>query len=127
MNSRDIARVFLYLKNLPQADRLVDSFISYLKRKNLSHLFPSILEKMRILEEEIPSEETLLVENPFPLSEEEKKTFQEIFHSEQVKVKKDSSLIGGAEFMKDGVIYHGSVKSRINKLEERLAQDNEAI
>jgi F-type H+-transporting ATPase subunit delta len=127
IRSQQLAQALLLMVQEVNGDtqKATQQFLLFLERNNLSNLLPNVIFYLEKEQQKIEQAHAFSITSPYKLStatvDQILATFQS-GGSSKVEKTVDESLIGGVIVQHNGVIYDGSIKTQLVKLEESLTK-----
>ncbi len=122
-HSKILAQTLIRLSQSENAEKLIETFFEYLKKKSFLGLLPQIKNHIQRESETLLRKQTLTISSKHTLSKLE---IEEIISlvgaddSVDVDLILDSNIIGGFSTSYNGKIYDGSLQNQINQLHGQL-------
>ncbi len=118
-----LAKSLYILGKKEEGDKVVSSFLDYIKKRHLEKNLPKIVSHLKNILEKDNKANDINISSAFKLSENEENKLKNIVGSPKDKKVLnivDSNLLGGGVVGHKGYIYDFSIRNKLDKLKESL-------
>lgn len=121
MTSRELAKELYKIGKTTDAGELADSFISYIEKKNMTHLLPGVLKQLEILAKKDYQENALKITfAKKPTEETVSHVVKMIDVDMEPSVSIDNDILSGFIAEYNGKYIDASTKTYMRKLQQEL-------